>query len=400
MTGTSLDGLDVALTRVTGTGLAMSAELVDTVSVELPDELRATLIRMAGGEAHPPLAYLRAARHLGVVHAQGCARLIARQRGAAGDGRGEAAGRGAKPQAATGGGGASGRGLKVDFVVAHGQTIWHAPDDRLSWQLFDPWPIVRALELPVCYDLRQADLVAGGEGAPITPIADPILYRLDQALVLNLGGIANMTHWSGPLTSLRGGDLGPCNLLIDPAVRALFPGQTMDRDGQLSGDADADRVLVEVLVNAVQQRRGDAASLGREVFPASWITDALMRHGVDLPPAVQLASVIAAVAEVMAANVGELTLAGGDALRVIGAGGGVKNPRLVREISRCFGTEIVLSEELGIPAEAREAMAFAVLGALSADGVPITLPRVTGATDPGVAGVWAYPGSVKLQAKE
>ncbi len=260
--------------------------------------------------------------------------------------------------------------------------------------MFDPWPIVRALKLPVCYDLRQADLIAGGEGAPITPIADPILYRLDQGVVLNLGGIANMTRWSGPTESLQGGDLGPCNLLIDPAVEQLFPGQTCDRDGQLSGEAEADPGLVQQLVASISAQRGDAKSLGRELFPRPWIGEQLVRLTRDRPPAVRLASVIAAVAEVMVANLGRLDTAAGEPLRIIAAGGGAKNPRLVHEIQRVVGSRVTRSDVLGIAVEAREAVAFAVLGALSADGVPITLPAVTGAERPGVAGVWAWPGMV------
>ncbi|MEM6856093.1 MAG: anhydro-N-acetylmuramic acid kinase, partial [Planctomycetota bacterium] len=162
MTGTSLDALDAVLTRIVGTGLDMTAEFVGMHSVDLPDDLRATLLSMANGEAHPPLEYLRTARYIGVFHAQAVADLIQKF-----------------PDE------------HVDFIVPHGQTIWHAPDDAISWQLFDPWPIVHSLKLPVCYDLRQADLVAGGEGAPITPLADWVMYRHDADVVINLGGVAN-----------------------------------------------------------------------------------------------------------------------------------------------------------------------------------------------------------------
>ena len=374
MTGTSLDGLDVALTRITGRGRAMRAELVGMVSRPLPGDLRRVLLAMAGGEAQRPIDFLRAARHLGVVHAEACAAALAEH----------------------------GRGLAVDFVVAHGQSIWHAPEDRLSWQLFDPWPIVRALGLPVCYDLRQADLIAGGQGAPITPIADPILYPLPRGLVLNLGGIVNFTHWSEPPADgagpvIVGGDVGPCNLLIDPAVGLLFPGETMDRDGRLSGEAAADPALVGSLIEAVDAARGGARSLGREQFDVRWIGRQLERHGGEASAATRLASVIAATAEVAARQIvaavgGGAAWAGAAGVGVIAAGGGARNPRLLRELGRCLGREVTGSGELGWPVEAREAAGFAVLGALSADGVSVTLPAVTGAESPGVAGVWAYPG--------
>lgn len=366
MTGTSLDGLDAALVRITGTGLGMTAAFVGMVSASLPESLRTTLLSMANGEAHPPIDFMRAARHLGVVHAEACAQLIAQH-----------------PD------------LQTDFIVAHGQTIWHAPGnspaDRLSWQLFDPWPIVRELKLPVCYDLRQADLVAGGEGAPITPIADPILYRFDQALVINLGGICNTTHWSGPSTTLTGRDVSPCNLVIDPTVRMLFPGEMMDRDGRLSGEAQADPALVDRLAEAIRERSSQVASLGREIFDAEWVADQLSSELHTERPAVVLTSVIAAIAESIVHSITQLSMAGDEPFRVILAGGGARNPQLVAELKRWLGELVILSDDLGIPVEAREAMGFAVLGALSADGVPITLPNVTGSENPGVAGVWACP---------
>ncbi len=145
-TGTSLDGLDVVLAEVRGTGLAISARTVAGAHREL-GELGGVLRRLASGGPAPPIEYLRAARRLGELHAEAVGGLC--------------------------------RGANVprpDLVAAHGQTIWHASREVLSWQLFDPWPLVTKLRSPVVYDLRQADLNVGGRGAPITPLADWVLY--------------------------------------------------------------------------------------------------------------------------------------------------------------------------------------------------------------------------------
>ncbi len=339
----------------------MSAELVGSSAMLLPEDLRAVLMRLASGEALPAIEIMRAGRYLGVVHAQAVGQLMERHSSVA-----------------------------VDFAVAHGQTVWHAPADGLSWQLFDPWPIVRALGLPVCYDLRQADLIAGGQGAPITSIADPTLFGLDAAVVLNLGGICNFTHWPKRNGEIRGGDLGPCNLLIDTAVARLFPGRRFDEDGQLSGGAVADAGAVERLKAAILERIGSTRSLGREQFEPAWCLEQFGRLPGGLTAAQRLASVIAAVAHAIAERLAEREIVAGTT-PLIAAGGGARNPRLIDALSKAFHCELKSSQDFGLPVEVREAAAFAVLGALSQDGVPITLPSITGSDTPGVAGVWAQP---------
>lgn len=391
MTGTSLDAIDAVLTRIVGSGLEMTAEFVGAVSVDLPDDLRATLLAMANGEPHPSLDYARAARYVGVFHAEAVAELIK-----------------AHGHAAEASGG-------IDFVVPHGQTIWHAPDDAVSWQLFDPWPIVRTLKLPVCYDLRQADLVAGGQGAPITPMADWFLYRDKAGVVLNLGGVANATKLfrkeSQPTGwHIRGFDIGPCNLLLDYFCRQLT-GMRYDRDGEVAAkgnievteraDGTPDGMYFDIL-SGITPITSEEKSFGREDFTEKMLGDLLQQVRGESPPEDILRSTVEAVAQ----QCGSVCCmsSGGD---IVLAGGGARNKTLVKAITdyvegyevyeqetdtyRPYPGKVVLSDDLGIPAEAREAMGFAVLGALSQDGVPITLPAVTGAESPGVAGVWAYP---------
>lgn len=356
MTGTSLDGLDAAIVRITGTGLDMRAEFVAMVSRPLGD-LADALRSMANGEPHPPIDFLRAARRLGELHADACAELAAQQR--------------------------------PDFIVAHGQTIWHAPRDpagRLSWQLFDPWPIVRQLRAPVCYDLRQADLIAGGEGAPVTPLADWIIYREHGDGVVNLGGIANVTLLRHDADATIGGDIGPCNLLLNGLCQRLL-GQPIDRDGSLSRPARPDPDTMMLITEVVMAATTDARTLGREQFDEAWLDQLAERLRTKPEPPVAFRSAIAAVANIIVSRLAELR-----SRTLILAGGGARNPTLVGDIRDAFDGDVLLTDQLGIPADAREAMAFAVLGALAQDGVPITLRNVTGRDDgPRRAGAWAYP---------
>jgi len=349
--------------EVTGEGLGITARLMGMVSHGF-DGLYDVLRSMAEGEPQKPVEYLRAARQLGELHADAVEDLCGQHLPA---------------------------GEKLSMVVAHGQTIWHAPGDAVSWQLFDAQPVARRLNVPVCYDLRQADLIAGGEGAPITPISDWVMYRHPARgrLIVNLGGISNVTRLpaNGTPQQVTGADIGPCNLLIDGVVRHLFPDRRFDIDGEI---ARTGRINLEVLglVQTHPVIRGMAKrSIGREDFTDGWV-----RGLVDqLKARLSAADIVAGAVEAAAQLIGRTPFT--DIQEVVLAGGGARNPVLVQRLRAVMkGRDVILSDGLGVPVDAREPAGFAVLGALCQDGVSITLPQITGATAPGVAGHWVFPG--------
>ncbi len=359
MTGTSLDGLDAALVRIVGEGLTLKAELVEQVSAHFDDALREGLRQLATGQPCRAIDIMRLARQLGELHAQVVQPMTQKQ--------------------------------SVDLIVLHGQTVWHAPQDEvgaMSWQLIDPWPVVRRCAVPVVYDLRQADLIAGGQGAPITPLADWILFRSDtvsRALV-NLGGICNITWLPKGCQpgDVQGEDVGPCNLLLDGLVQRLF-GLPYDEHGRLAARGGGSSLVYRLMMQAPFFNRPRPRSTGREDFSPAWI-DQLIRD-TGLPNYDMLASAVDAVAHLIT----EATI--GVADEVILAGGGAKNKALERRL-RELGRDQVkvrLLSELGVAGEAREAMEFAVLGALAMDGVRLTLPQITGCDQPGKFGTWVYP---------
>lgn len=359
MTGTSLDGVDVAIASIHGRGLEITARHMGMTHRPLGD-LAQVLRALAQGAPAKPIDYMIAARQLGECYAQAVASLCEAVNITA-----------------------------LDCIVAHGQTIWHAPNKHMSWQLLDPWPIVRQLNAPVLYDLRQADLIAGGQGAPITPLSDWVMYRnaVRDRIVVNLGGICNVTELPASCTpsQVRGYDAGPCNLLIDGVVRRLYPGKPYDRDGLLASRGKVDTAFHDEVRAHPFYQRAVPRSTGREDFDDLWLDSLVAKFGQRL----DADDLIASAVDTVAVEIAQCA----QHMEVILAGGATHNHELVRQITRhCEGkTNVMISDELNIPAAGREAIGFAVLGALSRDHVPISLAQVTGADQPGCAGAWILP---------
>ncbi|MBL4700356.1 MAG: anhydro-N-acetylmuramic acid kinase [Phycisphaeraceae bacterium] len=358
MTGTSLDGLDIAVVQVQGRGLDVVITLVESKSFILETQAQ-SLRKLADDKPIRPSDLLRIKREFGAFHAQALASLE--------------------------------HASKLDFVVAHGQTIGHFPSENLSWQLFDPWPIVHRLSVPVCFDLRQADLMAGGNGAPITPLADWMLYRhrTQSRTVVNLGGICNVT-WLAPdagetqknLNAIWGIDIGPCNLLLDGLVQKLYPDRTFDTDGKIAASGKTTFNLLDKIYQAPFFQRPKPRTTGREDFDEQWVLQLLA--SVKGKPQDIIHSAVDAVAQLIAKVLNTQPQS-----QVILAGGSTQNPLLVAYLRKYVTPPVLLSDTLGIPTAMREAMAMAVLGGLCQDGIPITLPQVTGRGATAIAGTWA-----------
>jgi 1,6-anhydro-N-acetylmuramate kinase len=347
MTGTSLDGLDVALMRLDGAGPTMRASLVAETSRPL-GELAGPLRRLAEQQPLTAQEIASLARDLALLHLDALTELKRRQ--------------------------------PFDLVCVHGQTVVHAPP--LSWQLMNPAPIAHGLGVPVVYDLRAADLACGGEGAPLTPLADLVLFghATENRVVVNLGGFCNLTRLpkGREPKQIGGGDVCACNQLLD-AVARLRLGCAYDRDGgaALAGQEDAAAVESLKRLLAGQARQGRSLGTGDEL--AQWL-DAT----AGLPPADVAATAVSALAQTIAA-------AATPTDRLIIAGGGVRNRALVEGLKQRCDAPVDLSDVHGIPATLREAAGFAILGALCQDRVPITLPQVTKVRRAPVAGSWVLP---------
>ncbi|MFB7778368.1 anhydro-N-acetylmuramic acid kinase [Streptomyces bauhiniae] len=270
-------------------------------------------------------------------------------------------------------------GDTADLVVSHGQTVHHWVEDgsvRGTLQLGQPAWIAEATGLPVVADLRSRDVAAGGQGAPLVGMIDTLLLRAlpGTPAALNLGGIANITVLA-PGADPLAFDTGPANALMDAAIRHFTSGAaTYDRDGRRAAAGRTVPELLRTLRDDPYYRRPAPKSTGKEYFHLPYLQQAFAAM-----PALEPDDVLATLTRLTAVTVADACRAHG-VTELVASGGGTHNPVLMRMIAdELSGVPVRLSDELGLPADAKEALAFAVLGFLTAHGLPGTLPSGTGA---------------------
>jgi len=270
----------------------------------------------------------------------------------------------------------------VDVVGFHGQTVLHRPYDRLTVQIGDGGQLAKALGLPVVYDFRAADVAAGGQGAPLVPVYHRALARLagcaEPACIVNIGGVANVTYIDGE--TLLACDTGPGNALLDDYL-LRHTGEAMDRDGQIAarGDPDLDWIA-QALAHPFFDRPAPK-SLDRNDF-ASFLVDGMtFEDGAATLTAFTAASIAGIVDQLPDTPVSWVV-----------TGGGANNPTLMRMLSeRLAPMPVVTGHDLGWQGDAIEAQAFAYLAVRSLRGLPLTYPGTTGVSAPLTGGVLARP---------
>jgi anhydro-N-acetylmuramic acid kinase len=273
----------------------------------------------------------------------------------------------------------------ADLVCSHGQTLFHAATDG-TLQLGQPAWIAERTGLPVVADVRVRDIAAGGQGAPLVPVLDLMLLagRAGRWGAVNLGGIANLTvAVPGDATAY---DTGPGNALIDAAALAVT-GEPYDRGGALAASGTVRSELLDRLLVEPYYARTPPKSTGKELFSAAYLDGA-----GGYPPADLLATLTELTAVTVAAELRRHRLD-----HVLLSGGGVHNRTLLDRLAvRAPDTTMHRSEELGLPADAKEAVLFALVGWLTWHGLPGAVPAATGANGPRVAGA-ITPGSGPLR---
>ena len=277
----------------------------------------------------------------------------------------------------------------IDVIGFHGQTIWHRPHERRTVQLGDGAQLARETGIPVVYDFRAADVAAGGQGAPLVPVYHRALARtLDRPhpiAVLNLGGVANITFIDGDREPIAC-DTGPANALLDDFMHGRT-GETWDENGAAGAKGQVDEAAVAKLLTHPFFAQPCPKSLDRNDFRA-WVAEhaGLANKSTEDGAATLTALTAASIARI----VGYLPRA---PKSWIAAGGGAHNPTLMRMLTEKLAPATVeTATNVRWSINALEAQAFAFLAVRSLKGLPLTFPSTTGVPRPMAGGVLVRPG--------
>ena len=287
----------------------------------------------------------------------------------------------------------------VDLICSHGQTVYHWVEGTRALgtlQLGQPAWIAETTGVPVVADVRARDIAAGGNGAPLVSFMDALLLAdaPGAAATLNLGGIANITV-VGP-DGVLAYDTGPANALLDVAVlaREVHP-KGYDVDGAVAASGTVDADLLELLLREEYYSLPAPKSTGKELFHEGYLTAALDAHGRE----VSTPDLLATLTALTAITVADQVRAHG-VNRLLVSGGGAANPTMLQHLQEELPeVEVLTTDSLGAPSDAKEAIAFALFGWCTAHGVPATVPSATGARGPRVLGS-ITPGRGPLRLPE
>jgi anhydro-N-acetylmuramic acid kinase len=376
MSGTSADGVDVAICRVSPAlraGGTPRIKLLGHLGVAYPKTLRAAVLGAMDAEAISVAELARLNWRLGEVYAEAVAKAQEKF------------------------------GVKAKLVGCHGQTVYHqgasekylGKATRATWQMGEAAVIAEQLRVPVVSDFRPGDLAAGGQGAPLVPMLDYCMFRSAKVsrVLLNLGGIGNLTAIpaEADANGLMAFDTGPGNMVIDACMKRLYE-REFDRGGAVARTGTVLRDVVEKILQEPYFSALPPKSCGREQFGETFVSRfvAMCRQAggradrdedvVATATALTAASIAQAYRRFVAGHVGQAAPL--SRVEFVVAGGGTKNALLMKMLTEelgAMGVKVRLMEELGIPAQAKEAVAFALLAWLNWNGLPGNIPAATGA---------------------
>ena len=370
MSGTSGDGVDAALVDISGRGRSLKARFLASESLSYPRTLQMRILSASVSGTVAEICDLNAL--LGEWFANAALQVIREGKL---------------------------RPADVVLIGSHGQTIHHLPHGvelpgvgaiRSTLQIAEPAVIAERTGITTIANFRPRDMAAGGQGAPLTPLAHTLLLKHPRRarLIVNLGGISNVTYVprGGGQEGVVAFDTGPANMVLDGLVNRLTNGRfLLDRDGKLAGKGKVDaRLLGKLLAHPFLSKR-PPKSTGREVFGPALIDELVMiqrQHGLSMEDLLSTCSMWTAKAIGTARR-----WIKGEVDEVIVGGGGIHNRAIMAHISTVFAPVPVLTfDEIGWESKAFEAVAFALLAYQTATGQTGNLPAVTGATRPVMLG--------------
>lgn len=378
MSGTSADGIDVALARIFDAPPNLHAKLLGHASAKFPPALQKEILRVAEQQPIAAGALSQLNFRLGELFAS--AALVACHKFRV------------SPS-------------KIALIGSHGQTIFHQGKAAAYFgariastlQIGEPSIIAAHTGITTIADFRPADIALGGQGAPLVPYADYLLYRHAKLgrVSLNLGGIANITVLprAAKPSQILAFDTGPANMLIDALVTHFTRGrQRFDKNARLAQAGRSIPALVDELMRDSYLKIPPPKSTGREYYGRAYLQKLLAlgrRHHAQPNDLIRAATIFTALSVVDALHRFVLPKIKIDQLIV--SGGGSRNPLILGQLAAALpGIELLPSSQLGIPDDAKEAFAFALLAYETFHQRPSNLPSATGARGPAILGKISY----------
>lgn len=372
MSGTSVDGVDAALVDIAGSGWSSDLAFQHFLSFPYPNGLKEHILECSTAGQGSIDALCRLNVLLGEIFAEAALALVREA--------------GLEPS-------------QVDVIGSHGQTVHHLPEPldhfgypvRATLQLGEPAVIARRTGVVTVADFRPADMAAGGQGAPLVPYFDYVAFRSSEQsrALLNIGGIANFTvlKQNATLDDVVAFDTGPGNMLIDALMHKLFK-KPFDKNGAVAGRGQVSGELLDLAMKHPFIDKKPPKSTGREAFGEAFC-EQFMENGnrLGLNPEDLVATATAFTAEAIRRNYERFVQSWCPITELIVSGGGAHNPSLMRALRERFhGASLATIDDYGIPADAKEAVCFALLANETIAGNANNVPSATGAQQPAILG--------------
>lgn len=369
MSGTSLDGVDAALVKITGINEETKVELIAFETLEIPEKIDQQIRKSFSIESSNSALISSLNVGLGELFADAAIKVS------------ESAGIDLK---------------NVDFIASHGQTIYHIPEETekhraSTLQIGEAAVIAEKTGCTVISNFRPRDMAVGGQGAPIVPYSEYILYRHEERtrLLQNIGGIGNVTvlppHAS--LNDLVAFDTGPGNMIINELSQHFYD-EPYDKDGEHAKQGQVNEKLLEDWMSHPFILREPPKTTGREEFGLQFVQKYLNRYTLSAND--WLATATMFTAKSIAKSVEKFMTEKTD---LIIGGGGSYNPLLVQRIQEALPkVSVIRQEDLGLSSDAKEAVAMTILGNQTLHRQPSNVPSATGASKPVILGSVTYSG--------
>jgi len=377
MSGTSADGIDVALVKITATNGNPKIKLLAHHAVSYSAALRRAVLAAMDTKQTSTAELARLNWRLGLAYAEAVRAAVEKHR------------------------------VKIDLIGCHGQTVYHQAKAAAyagrrvacTWQLGEPALIAAELRVPVVSNFRPADMAGGGQGAPLVPLLDYVLFADEKRMrvLQNIGGIGNLTAIPANSTAegLIAFDTGPGNMVIDALMERFFQ-KKYDRDGRVAASGRVlEEVVKEVLRGSYFSHR-PPKSAGREQFGTAFAANFASnceKAGGGPEDTVATATALTMESIAMAYERFVKPLNKGNVLDYIVSGGGARNTtlmKMLRERLEPMGCKVVVSDAMGVPSQAKEAVAFALLAWQTWHRLPGSVPAATGAKRAVVLGEICY----------